>query len=356
MNNIILEPYSKGALTLKNRLVMAPMTRSRAIDNLPNALMAEYYGQRNGAGLIVSEGTAPTPDALGYPRIPGIYSQQQVEAWKQVTAAVHAGNSKFFMQLMHTGRIGHIDNLAEGAELLGVSDLKAAGQIFTDTKGMQDHSEPVALTSEKIQEVKSGYVTAARNAIEAGCDGIELHAANGYLMEQFLNPNVNNRTDGYGGSMENRAKFTVEVARETAAAIGKDKVGIRISPYSTLGDLQMYPEEEVFETYRYLAQQMNTLGITYIHIGLSPKITQELLAAIRSSFQGTLIICNGLTPASAAEDLEKGMADLVAFGRSYLANPDLDVRIAENAPLNQPDYSTFYTPGAKGYTDYPYLT
>jgi N-ethylmaleimide reductase len=349
----ILKPYTKDGLSLKNHLVMAPMTRSRAIDNIPNTLMAEYYLQRSGAGLIITEGTAPTPEALGYARIPGIFSQAQIEGWKQVTEAVHKNGTKIFLQLMHAGRIGHKDNLPEGIELVGPSAIKADGQIFTDTLGMQDHSDPVALTTEGVKEAIAGYVKAAKNAIEAGFDGVELHGANGYLIEQFLNPNVNTRTDEFGGSIEGRAKLAIEVAKSTAAAIGKEKVGIRFSPYSTLGDLQPY--DEVQETYAYLSRELNALGIAYIHIGFNAEMSQETLDVIRTYFKGTIIQCNGLTPVSAEAALNNGFADLVAFGRSFLANPDLDKRIAVGAELNEPDYTTLYTPDAKGYTDYPAL-
>lgn len=205
----LLTPYSKGNLHLKNHLVMAPMTRSRAINNLPNDLMAEYYGQRTGAGLIITEGTAPTPDALSYARIPGIFSQAQIEGWKKTTTAVHKDGTKIFLQIMHTGRIGHYHNLPEGAILIGPSDIKAMGQIQTDISGLQDFSEPKALTIAGVEAVVQGYVNAAKNAIAANFDGIELHGANGYLLEQFLNPNVNNRTDAYGGSIQNRAKLTL---------------------------------------------------------------------------------------------------------------------------------------------------
>jgi N-ethylmaleimide reductase len=351
----ILMPYQKGAFALKNHLVMAPMTRSRAIGNVPNALMAEYYSQRSGAGLIITEGTAPTPEALGYPRIPGIFSPAQIDGWQQVTAAVHANQSKIFLQLMHTGRIGHQYNLPAGAQLVGPSDIKAAGQIFTDNAGMQDHTQPIALSEEGIRNVINGYVAAARNAMQAGFDGIELHGANGYLIEQFLNPHVNTRTDAYGGSIEKRARFALELARETALAIGKEKVGIRFSPYSSLGDLAAYPEEEVHETYAYLAKELDRIGIAYIHVGVSGPIPPKTFDAIRTAFQGTIILCNGLTPETGEAALNNGFADLVAFGRSFLANPDLDQRIAEEAPLNQPDYTTLYTPGATGYTDYPSL-
>ncbi len=353
--NKLLTPYHKKALVLKNHLVMAPMTRSRALGNLPNELMAEYYGQRSGAGLIITEGTAPTPEALGYPRIPGIFSAAQTEGWKRVTAAVHAGKGKIFVQLMHTGRIGHTDNLPDGAQLVCASPRKAAGQIFTDTAGPQDHSEPVTLTSEGIGEIIRGHVKAAKNAMAAGFDGIELHGANGYLIEQFLNPHVNARTDQWGGSIRKRSALAVALAKGVAEAIGAEKVGIRFSPFSALGDLAAYDEQETHETYAYLAQRLEEIGIAYIHIGVNAPIPQKTFDAIRAAFSGTLILCNGLTPATGAAALEAGFADLVAFGRSFLANPDLDARIAEGAALNQPDYTTLYTPGAKGYTDYPVL-
>ncbi|GAA3920539.1 alkene reductase [Chitinophaga oryziterrae] len=351
--NKVLTPYAK--LGLKNHLVMAPMTRSRAINNIPNELMAEYYGQRTGAGLIITEGTAPAAEGLGYPRIPGVFLQEQINGWKKITSAVHAGNSKIFVQLMHTGRIGHKDNLPEGVELVGPSDIKAAGQIFTDTKGMQNHSTPIALTTAGVKEVIKQHITAAKNAVEAGFDGIELHGANGYLIEQFLNPNVNNRTDEYGGSIEKRAAIAIEMVKGVAAAIGKDKTGIRFSPFNTLGDLQPYEEEEVHQTYIYLAREMDKTGIAYIHIGVSAKIPQKTLDGIRAAFKGTIILCNGLTPATAEQTLNNGFADLIAFGRAFLANPDLDKRIADNATLNAPDFATAYTPGANGYTDYPVL-
>jgi N-ethylmaleimide reductase len=354
--NKILMPYSKNGFKLKSRLVMAPMTRSRAIDNLPNELMEEYYGQRTGAGLIITEGTSPMPNGLGYPRIPGIYSENQIYGWSLTTQKVHQGNSKIFCQLMHTGRIGHEDNLPEGEQLVSPSDIKAAGQIFTDTLGLQEFSSPVALTTQGVKNIIQGHVTASQNATEAGFDGVELHGANGYLIEQFLHPVINNRTDEYGGDFKRRAVFVLEMVEKVAAAIGKNHVGIRFSPFSTMGDLPAYNPEEVHDTYVYLAEQLNKLGIAYIHIGMSPEIPQKTLDAIRSAFNGTILICNGLTPESAEAALEQGFADLVAFARSYLANPDLDRRIEKHAALNIPDQSTAYTPGAKGYTDYPTLS
>ncbi len=347
--------YTSQNLNLKNHFVMAPMTRSRAIDNLPNALMAEYYSQRRGAGLIITEGTAPAPEGLGYARIPGIFSNEQIEGWKLTTAAVHQNNTKIFLQLMHTGRIGHQANLPEGVHVVGVSATPAAGQMHTDTAGMQDYPVPVALSTEGVKEVIGGYVAAAKNAIAAGFDGVELHAANGYLIEQFLNPNVNDRTDIYGGSMENRARFAIEVAQQVSDAIGKERVGIRISPDSTLGDLQPYDADTTEETYIHLSREFNRIGLAYIHISLSPQLPAQTLNAIRAEFEGTLIYCNNFTAETAETELDKGDADLIAFGRAFLANPDLEQRIINGSALNAPDFTTLYTPGAEGYTDYPVL-
>lgn len=353
--NRLLTAYQKKDFALKNHLVMAPMTRSRAIDNIPNELMAIYYGQRAGAGLIITEGTAPTPDGLGYPRIPGIYNEAQIAGWKNITERVHQQKSKIFLQLMHTGRIGHTDNLPNGEKLAGASAMKAAGQIYTDNAGMQDHSIPVPLTKEGIQKTIEGFVKAAQNAIKAGFDGVELHGANGYLLEQFLNPNVNDRTDEYGGSIPNRARLILEIAEKVAAAIGKEKLGIRFSPYANLGDLSPYNSEEVHETYAYLAQELDNIGLTYIHIANNPAIPKKTFEAIRSNFSNTIILCNGITPETAEMVLANGFADIVAFGRSFLANPDLPLRIETNAPLNPIDPTTLYTPGPKGFTDYPAL-
>lgn len=351
----LLSPSIKGNFELKNHVVMSPMTRSRAIDNLPNQLMADYYGQRTGAGLIITEGTAPAPEALGYPRIPGVFNQQQIDGWKLVTDKVHRGESKIFLQLMHTGRIGHNDNLPKGINLVGASDIKATGQIFTDTKGLQDFSAPDVLSKEGIKNVINDFVLAAQNAIEAGFDGVEIHGANGYLLEQFLNPNVNNRTDEYAGNIENRSRFTIEVVQVVADAIGKEKVGIRFSPFSKLGDLAPYDEQETNNTYAWLAQKLDEMQIAYIHVAVNAPIPEKTFEAIRDNFSGTIILANGLTPETGEEALHKGFADLVAFGRSFLSNPDFVERIKTNKALNPVDFSTLYTPGAKGYTDYPAL-
>lgn len=350
----LFQPYDNGTLSLKNHVVMAPMTRSRAINNIPNALMAAYYKQRSGAGLIITEGTSPSPDGLGYPRIPGIFTDAQVEGWKLVTNAVHDGGAKIFLQLMHTGRIAHQSNLPEGYQVIGMSAIKAAGEIYTET-GMHEYTAPVALDAAGITRIISNHVKAAENAIAAGFDGVELHGAHGYLLEQSLNPHVNNRTDSYSGSIENRSRLLLEIAQQIAASIGAGKLGLRISPFLTSNDMPAYDAAEVYQTYMHLATEMNRLNLAYIHISNNPGITEQTRQGIRQAFTGTIIYCNGLTAETAEEKLQDGSADLVAFGRSFLANADFMRRIEKNAPLNEPDYSTLYTPGEQGYTDYPLL-
>jgi len=351
----LLTHFKKNNVELKNHVVMAPMTRSRAIENIPNELMAEYYGQRSGAGLIITEGTAPAPEALGYPRIPGIYSDKQVEAWKKVTTRVHQEDSKIFLQLMHTGRIAHKDNMPEGTDPVGPSTIQADGEIFTDTEGPQPHTHPKALTKDGINNVINGFVKAAKNAMAAGFDGVEIHGANGYLLEQFLNPHVNTRTDEYGGSIEDRSRLTTLIVQAISRAIGSEHVGIRFSPFSTLGDLQAYDEEKTHQTYTHLARTMEEEEIAYIHISANEQIPQQTFDAIRKSYSGIIILCNGLTPETAQEKLDEGFADLTAFGRSFLANPDFVERIKEDAPLNDVDFDTLYTSGPEGYTDYSTL-
>jgi len=351
----LLKPYTKNELDLKNHLVMAPMTRSRAIDSIPNDIMAEYYEQRSTAGLIVTEGTAPTPEALGYPRIPGIFTKEQIEGWKKTTSAVHKNKAKIFLQLMHTGRIGHIDNLPTGVDLISPTDKQAAGQMFTDTQGLQEMSTPKAISEQDVKKVIADHVKASQNAMEAGFDGVEIHGANGYLVEQFLNPNVNTRQDSYGGSIEKRSGFAVEMATEISKAIGREKVGIRFSPYNDFNDQPLYDQEEVHKTYLHLAKELEKIGIAYIHIAQTPNSPQKTFEAIRENFSGTIILCNGLTPESAEKQITEGFADLAAFGRSFLSNPDLPLRIEKGTDLNALNPQRLYTPDSKGYTDYPTL-
>ncbi|HYG17429.1 MAG TPA: alkene reductase [Ohtaekwangia sp.] len=350
-------PLQSARHTFSNRIVMAPMTRSRAIGNVPNALMAQYYAQRASAGLIVTEGVSPSPNGLGYARIPGIFSNEQVEAWKPVADAVHNRDGKIFMQLMHTGRVSHPHNLPTGARVVAPSSIAAKEKMWTDQEGMKELPVPQAFTAEGIQSTKDEFVQAARNAIKAGFDGVELHGANGYLLEQFLSPFSNVRTDEYGGSIENRARFVIEVAAAVSEAIGSEHTGIRLSPYGVFNDMPLYPE--IQETYTYLAGKLNELGILYVHMvdhsaGGAPEVPDSIKRAIRGKFKNTLILSGGYDLKRAEEDLSLGFADLVAFGKPFINNPDLVQRFRYQQPLNLIlDASTFYTIGEKGYTDYP---
>jgi len=348
--------YDLGSIKMQNHFVMAPMTRCRALGNVPNELMAEYYNQRSGAGLIITEGTSPSPNGLGYARIPGIFSKQQIDGWRKTTSAVHRSGGKILVQLMHTGRISHLLNMPEGARILAPSAVKAAGQMWTDSKQLQDFPVPEEMTSEDILKTKAEFVTTARNAIEAGFDGVELHSANGYLLEQFLSPISNLRTDNYGGSIENRSRFVIEIATAVSQAIGKERTAIRMSPYGVASDMPHYPEIEA--TYTYLSEQLNKLGILYIHIvdhssmG-APVVPIEIKKIIRNKFKNTIILSGGYDKKRAEDDIESGLADLVAFGRPYLNNPDLVNRFKNNWPLSQSlNMDLFYSADEKGYTDY----
>jgi N-ethylmaleimide reductase len=357
--SLLFSSTTLGPLALQNRLVMAPLTRSRAIGNAPNDLMVQYYAQRASAGLIITEGTSPSPNGLGYARIPGIYSTEQVAGWTRVTAAVHPLGAKIFVKLMHCGRIAHPLNLPAGARILGPSAVAAAGEMYTDAKGMQPNATPAAMTEADIKSAIDEYSQAAKNAVAAGFDGVELHGANGYLLEQFFRPTSNRRTDRYGGSIENRARFVLEVTRAAVGAIGKDKVGIRLSPFGASNDMPAYPTMEA--DYTYLAGELNATGLVYIHLvdhssmG-APPVPESMKATFRRVFKRTVILSGGYDAVRAESDLESGKCDLVAFGRPFLANPDLVARWKAGAALNAPDMSTFYTPGPKGYTDYPTLS
>ena len=356
---MLFDSVQVRALTLRNRTVMAPMTRSRAVEaNTPNALMAEYYAQRASAGLIITEGTSPSANGLGYARIPGLFNAAQVAGWKLVTDAVHAQGGKIVIQFMHTGRVTHVANLPAGAEVVGPVNGACPGEMYVDALGMQPHTPARAMTEADIAHAVAEYAEAARLAIEAGFDGVELHAANGYLIEQFLNANVNTRTDGYGGSTAGRNRFALEVARATVAAIGAERVGIRLSPYGVFNGTGAFADVDA--QYLSLVQELSTLGLMYLHVldhsamG-APAVPAELKAALRAAFQGPYILAGGFDTASAEQALVDGQADLIAFGRPFISNPDLVARMQAGAPLTAPDFGSFYTPGAKGYTDYPAL-
>ncbi len=350
------EPVELDDFQLQNRLVMAPMTRSRAVNFLPNGMMVDYYAQRASAGLIITEGVSPSPNGLGYARIPGIFNEEQVAGWKKVTAAVHEKGAKIFAQLMHTGRVSHPDNMPEGAKVLAPAAIPVEGEIWTDTKGMQAYPVPEAMTAEEISTAVQEFARAAKNAVKAGFDGVELHGANGYLLEQFINPGVNTRTDQYGGSIDNRLRFVLEVVDAAIAAVGKDRVGIRLSPFNLFNSMPAY--QETVDTYETLVGKLNEREIRYIHvIESSARKSDEgkqLLSTIRMNFGGLVIVNGGYSRESIEATLDADNADLVALGVPFLANPDLVYRLENDLPLNAPHPETFYSADEKGYIDYPF--
>lgn len=354
-DRLLFSPYTLGSLTLKNRIVMGPMTRSRSEGNVPGAIVAKYYEQRAEAGLILTEGTSPSPNGLGYARIPGLFNAEQVAGWKAVTDAVHKAGSKIFVQLMHTGRIGAAQNLPAGARVVAPSAVAAPGKMYTDAAGMQDHPVPHAMTDAEVEATLNEYAASAKLAMEAGFDGIELHGANGYLIEQFLNTASNKREDKWGGSVANRARFAVEAARRCAAAIGADKVGIRLSPYGVFNAMETDPETDAL--YLEVAKQLSDLHLLYIHMvdhsaQGAPKPSPELVRAMRAAFKGTFILSGGYDAQRAEADLQEKRGDLITFASKFIANPKLVSKLKAGAELTPPDPSTFYTPGEKGYTDY----
>ena len=360
MANLAFAPAKLGNLTLTNHLVMAPMTRSRALSNVPNELMAEYYRQRATAGLIITEGTSPSANGLGYARIPGLFNQEQATNWQRVTETVHHHGGHIFVQLMHAGRVFHPLNLPAGAEGVAPSAVAAQGQMWTDQQQMQDQPTPRALTTEEVAKVRDEFVHSAKLALEAGFDGVELHGANGYLLEAFLNPASNQRTDQYGGSVQNRARFVLEVAQAVADAIGKERTGIRLSPWGVFNDMAAYPE--IDETYAYLAEELQKIGLVYLHLvdhasmG-APAVPAATVDTIRAKFTNTLILSGGYSTVAQIDAALNGRADLVAIGRPFISNPDLVERLEKGLPLAESDQATYYAPGpngfADGYTDYP---
>jgi N-ethylmaleimide reductase len=352
----LFSPTQLGNLTLQNHIVMAPMTRCRAPGNVPSDLMATYYGQRSGAGLVITEGVSPSPNGLGYVNIPGIFSAEQIAAWKPVTAALHAGGAKAFMQLMHCGRVAHPLNLPAGARMVAPSAVTAKGQMFTIAQGMQDQPAPEAMSEADLAAAREEFVQAAKTAVAAGFDGVELHSANGYLLEQFIRPNSNVRTDPYGGGIEGRARFVLEVVDATIAAIGKERVGIRLSPLGVFNDMPVY--EGIEADYLWLARQLGQRGLTYLHIvdhsaSGAPPVPDALKIGLRDAFGGPVILVGAYTPERAQADLDSGKASLIAVGKAFISNPDLVQRWKTGAALNAFDANTFYSGGAPGYTDYP---
>lgn len=349
----LFDPVRVGRDTLQNRLVMAPMTRSRAqYDGTPGELAAEYYAQRAGVGLIVTEGTQPSDDGQGYLTTPGIYTDAHVAGWKTTTDAVHDKGGHLFIQLMHAGRMSHPDNTPHHRPGVAPSAIAPGTQMFT-AKGMQDIPVPRALTTEEVRQTVQDFRHAARRAIEAGADGVEIHGANAYLIQQFFAPSANTRTDAYGGSIENRARFAIEVATAIAEEIGADRTAIRLSPGTTMWGIDEGAEGP--DLYRYLVAELDKLGLAYLHI--MHQGNEPLLADIRKLWQGTLILNRpGRPREQIGADLASGLADLEAYGQLILANPDFVARLKDSAPMNEADRNGFFGGTAQGYTDYPTLS
>ncbi|MEU4804904.1 alkene reductase [Actinosynnema sp. NPDC023587] len=351
--NALLTPLTTGALHLPNRLVMAPMTRSRAPGGLVTGLTAEYYAQRAGAGLIITEGTQPSVIGQGYTDTPGLHTPAQAAAWRTVTEAVHARGGRIFVQLMHSGRIGHPSLYPDGSLPLAPSAIASGEKLYTPD-GLLDHPRPREMTLADIARSVDEFTSAARLAVEAGFDGVELHGASGYLIHQFLADNTNRRTDAYGGPVENRIRFAVEVVRAVGDAIGPDRTGIRLSPGSTLNGTR---ESDTDLLYPALIRALVPVHPAYVHVVESGN--RDVTGLIRADWPGTLVLNphpSGAEPATAADGvaaLRDGVADAISLGRLWLANPDLPARIATGGPFTAADPATFYGGDHLGYTDYP---
>jgi N-ethylmaleimide reductase len=362
----LFTPFRAGALALPNRIVMAPLTRNRAPNGTPTPLMAEYYRQRASAGLIVSEGTAISPQGQGYADVPGLYSTEQIDGWRRVTRAVHEAGGRIVAQLWHVGRVSHVDLQPHHALPVAPSAVRAHTKTVLIRDGAPvfvETSIPRALDAEEIPGIVRDYAHAARFAIDAGFDGVEIHGANGYLIDQFLKSSANHRSDDYGGPIPNRARFLLEVVRAVIEAVGAGRTGIRLSPVTPANDIDEPHPQPLFE---YVARHLGPLGLAYIHVieGATggPRVREDRpfdYDAMRTAWRshggdGAWMVNNGYDRALAEQALEHG-ADLVAFGRAYIANPDLVERLRRGGPFNTPDRSTFYGGGAHGYTDYPTL-
>jgi N-ethylmaleimide reductase len=356
MTATVLSPIKIGCYSLPNRVVMAPLTRMRCPDGIANALMATYYTQRASAGLIISEATPISPQGIGYPDIPCIYTAEQVEGWKQVITAVHEHNGHIFLQLWHVGRISHPD-YHDGELPVAPSAIAPKGQAIT-RHGMKPFVTPRDLSIAEIQDIVEHYRIAAENALAAGFDGVEIHAANGYLIDQFLRDGSNQRIDDYGGSLENRTRFLLQVTEAVVSVWGADRVGVRLAPSGTFNDMTDSVPEELFV---YVLQQLSGFKLAYAHVvdALESDIRHGAnvvdLAVLRAAYHGTLIVCGGYDYDRANETIAQGLADAVAFGELYIANPDLVERFAAGASLNKPEPRSYYGGDEKGYTDYPTL-
>lgn len=360
-DKILFEAYNLNGLQLNNRMVMAPMTRARAdnAEHVATEVTAKYYAQRASAGLVISEGTFISPEAVGFVNVPGIYNQQQVAGWKLTTDAVHEKGGKIFAQLWHTGAYSHPD-LHGGKKPLAPSDVNPEQKAFT-AEGFKPTETPQPMTVEDIKRTIADFRQAAINAFEAGFDGVELHGANGYLLQQFFSKNSNQRQDEYGGSVENRARILFDILEELKQVVNISKVAVRLNP-SLNGIMGILVDDETIELYNYIVNRLNSYGLAYIHliepftdVSNNAHAVQEVAKHFRKIYNGTIIINRAFTKATAVQVLSEGDADLISFGVPFIANPDLVERFKIDAPLNAPDQSTFYAPGEKGYTDYPTL-
>jgi len=354
----LFTPLDLRGLQLPNRILMSPMTRSRAgAGDVPQDLNVEYYTQRASAGLIITEGVQISPEGKGYCRTPGIYNDAQIAGWRKITDSVHGAGGRMFLQLWHVGRVSHPLN-TDGVRAVAPSAIQAKGQMFTVEEGLQPFAVPHALTTAEVEGVVKEFGHASACAKKAGFDGVELHAGQGYLPMQFLSPNANQRDDKYGGSVANRVRFVVEALEAAVDAFGAERVGIRIAPGNTFNDVM---DENPVETYTTLLQAIKPLNVAYVHVvtpapQMSHKVPENVTALVRDNYDGVLIRNGGYDQAKAEAALRSGEADAIAFGKLFLANPDLPARFAQGAPLNEWDVQTFYTPGPKGYIDYPALS
>lgn len=360
-NQTLIKNYKLGDIELKNRVIMAPMTRSRADNpgNIPNDIMVEYYRQRSSAGLIITEGSQISKRAVGYINTPGIYSDEQVEGWKKITEAVHEKDGKIFIQLWHVGRMSHPD--FHGGELpLSASAINPNSKSYTP-KGFKDTVAPKAMTIDEIKETIADYGKAAANSVKAGFDGVELHSSNGYLLHQFFNSTSNIRTDEYGGSIENRARILFEVLDEMKKHIPENRIGVRLNP-SLHGIFGTVLDENTIPTFDYIIEKLNDYDLAYLHLSEPfndvsevKYAEKEIAKRYRPVYRGTLMINTNFNRERGNKIIEDGLADLVAYGKPFISNPDIVERFKVNAPLNEWDESTFYVPGEKGYTDYPFM-
>ena len=351
-SSALFAPSTLGDVELANRIIMAPLTRSRAAaGNIPHALNARYYAQRASAGLIISEATQITPQGQGYPKTPGIHSQEQIDGWKEVTHAVHQLGGKIFLQLWHVGRISHPVTLADGGLPVAPSAIKPAGEIYTD-QGMKPFVTPRALETAEIPALVENFRRAAANAKAAGFDGVEIHAANGYLIDQFLRDGTNQRTDSYGGSVSNRSRLLREVTEAVLTVWNPGQVGVRLSPVNPFNDIADSAPQTTFEA---VTEQLNTYQLAYLHV-VEDQVSDFDFQRLRQIFNGAYIANNGYDRDSAIAAVDADRADFIAFGKLFISNPDLPERLRRNGPYNAPRPDSFYAGGAEGYDDYPSLT